>query len=356
MSMRARCAGFLSLCAAIAAPAAASAADCRGNPNALGTARVQEIDTGAGPKFGHQQYKDNDFLSDGEVVLTFDDGPARIYTQPIVNALEANCTRATFFMVGQRALQDTAMVRDIARRGHTIATHTWSHANLRQQSPMNARREIELGFSAVSQALGQPVAPFFRFPYLADTASMTGLLQSRQMGNFSIDIDSYDYRTQDPQAVHQRIMAELAEKRKGILLFHDIQPSTARALPGLLAALKARGFRIVHIQPKAPVVTLAEFDSAVRGGRTRQVAAAAPFDPPTPPPVSQRGFTGQGQFPRQQTPAYEPPPPVASAPQPPVYAQPGYYPPPVFEPAPAPRPPRVYRRQEPDWRELVFPR
>jgi peptidoglycan-N-acetylglucosamine deacetylase len=346
MSMRAGLAGFIALMTGLAAPVA-QAADCPGNPKALGLSRVQEIDTKSGPRFGQQQYKDNDFLDDGEVVLTFDDGPSRAYTQAVVSALAAHCTKATFFMVGERALQDPAMVREVAARGHTVGTHTWSHENLRKAG-QNGRREIELGVSAVSQALGRPVAPFFRFPYLADTGAMMSHLQSRQVGNFSIDIDAYDYRTQDPGEVHRRIMDELGSKRKGILLFHDIQPSTARALPGLLAAMKAQGFRVVHMVPAAPVQTLAEFDAIARGGKPKQVAAAQPIEP-APPPLPQRSFTGQ--FPRPQSPpVFVTPPPAVAAPQPPA----PFPVPPAFEPAPRPRIARP--RQEPDWRDVIFAR
>jgi peptidoglycan-N-acetylglucosamine deacetylase len=343
-SMHAGLVGVIAV-AAILTAGTAQAADCPGNPKALGVSRVQDIDTKGGPRFGQQQYKDGDFLDDGEVVLTFDDGPARAYTQAVISALAAHCTKATFFMVGQRALQDVAMVREVAARGHTIGTHTWSHENMRKAG-QGGRREIELGFSAVSQALCRPVAPFFRFPYLADTGPMMSHLQSRQVGNFSIDIDSYDYRSQDPADVHRRIMGELAVKRKGILLFHDIQPSTARALPGLLADMKAKGFRVVHIVPTAPVQTLAEFDSITRGGKPKQIAATQPVEPPPPPPLPQRSLTGQ--LPRPQQPpvfAPPPPPPVAIAPPPP---------PPVFEPPPRPRVARP--RQEQDWRDVIFAR
>ncbi len=350
--MRAGFAGLVAMMAALAAPisqTAAEAAECPGNPKALGVSRVQDIDTKGGPRFGQQQYKDDDFLGDGEVVLTFDDGPARAYTQAVINALAAHCTKATFFMVGQRALQDTAMVREVAARGHTVGTHTWSHENLRKAG-QGGRREIELGLSAVSQALGRPVAPFFRFPYLADTSAMMSHLQARNVSNVSIDIDSYDYRSQDPADVHRRIMGELATKRKGILLFHDIQPSTARALPGLLAAMKAQGFRVVHMVPAAPVQTLAEFDTIARGGKPRQVAAAQPIDPAPPAaPLPQRSLTGQ--LPRPQSPpVFAPPaPPVSAAPLPPVPISP-----PAFEPAPRPRVARP--RQEPDWRDVIFAR
>ena len=228
--------------------------------NALGVSRVAEIDTSSGPLFG-APYREPSFLADGEVVLTFDDGPLRAYTVPVLDALAAHCVKATFFLVGRMAVADPEMVKEYARRGHTVGTHTWSHANLQALTPLKARAEIELGFSAVQQAMGKPLAPFFRFPFLRDPKSMIMHLQGRQIGIFSIDVDAKDFRTRDPGTVHRKVMADLARTKKGIVLFHDIQSSTARALPGLLAELKAKGYRIVHMQPKAPATTVAEFDT-----------------------------------------------------------------------------------------------
>jgi peptidoglycan-N-acetylglucosamine deacetylase len=271
----------LTITALGAAGGAQAKSVCAPGPNTLGVSRTVEIDTSTGPRFGHQQYQDINFLADGEVVLTFDDGPLRPYTQPVVDALEAQCTKATFFMVGSMALGDPAMVREIMRRGHTVGTHTWSHANLKKLTPLKARTELELGFSAVQQAAGQPIAPFFRFPFLADAKSMIGYAQTRQMGIFSIEVDAVDYKTKDPAVVHQNVLNQLAQMRKGILLFHDIQPATAHALPGLLAALKAKGYRVVHMKPKSKATTLPEFDALAKNETARrQVASAA--DPLAP--------------------------------------------------------------------------
>jgi hypothetical protein len=183
------------------------------------------------------------------------------------------------------AVADPEMVREYARLGHTIGIHTWSHANLHSITPLKARTEIELGFSAVQQALGKPVAPFFRFPYLADTKSMTTHLQERQVAIFSIDLDSKDFRTRDPGTVHRRVMGDLARAKKGIILFHDIQPSTARALPSLLADLKAKGYRVVHLQPKAEATTMPEFDVVAQRELDRRRATVAAQ------PLAQRSMT-----------------------------------------------------------------
>jgi peptidoglycan/xylan/chitin deacetylase (PgdA/CDA1 family) len=329
----------------MAAPSGAARAGvaCEGGEQALGVERIVEVDTSSGPRFGHQQYQDQVFLADGEVVLTFDDGPLRPYTRPVLKALDAECTKATFFMVGQMALADPEMAREVARRGHTIGSHTWSHKNLKRLTPLKARGEIELGLSAVSHALGTPPAPFFRFPYLSDPLSMVGYLQSRQIGIFSIEVDSTDYRTRDPATVQRTVMNQLAIHHKGIILFHDIQPSTARALPGILALLKAHGYRVVHLVPKAQATTLPDFDAmAQQEAQRRRVAAVAQ-------PLAPRSLTWpMSASPRTDTPA------PAPGQLPPGWLPPGWQPPGTTAPQ-SPRP-WVPDPEDEDWRTHVFRR
>jgi peptidoglycan-N-acetylglucosamine deacetylase len=319
---------------------------CADRSRTLGVDRVASIDTTGGPRFGHQQYKEQPLLADGEIVLTFDDGPLRVHTQAVVDALEAQCTKATFFMVGSQALADPDMVRQIARKGHTIGTHTYSHANLRQMDPLRARREIELGFSAVAQAAGQPIAPFFRFPFLADTKAMKGMLETRGIGAFSIEVDALDYRNKEfPEAVQQEVLKQLAYQKKGILLFHDIQPSTAAALPGLLAALRAKGYKVVHLKSTAPAVTLPEFDALARKDvGARRVATAAN-------PLANRAVT----WPLAKTPTGPAIVPYTGPIGVPVQQQqPWVAPAPVAAPLPV-RPPRP-RPPDDDWRRGVLGR
>jgi peptidoglycan/xylan/chitin deacetylase (PgdA/CDA1 family) len=248
---------------------------CADPGKALGVARTIEIDTATGPLFGGVQYADHNILKDGEVVLTFDDGPLRPYTRPVLDALDAYCTKATFFMVGRMAIADPAMVQMVARRGHTIGAHTWSHQKLGSLPTVKAKEEIELGFSAIQQALGQPIAPFFRFPYLSAPKGAVAHVQSRQSGIFSIDIDSEDFRTRDSQVMIRTVLSQLASRRKGILLFHDIQPATAAGLRTLLGELKSRGFKVVHLVPKVPLVTLAEYDARITGEARRRAQVIA---------------------------------------------------------------------------------
>src|SRR5262245_40898173 len=254
-------------------------------PDKLGVARTVDIDASQGARFGAMYRDAKLLLKDGEIVLTFDDGPSRPYTRAILDTLAAQCTKATFFMIGRMAAADPEMVKEVARRGHTVATHTWSHGNLQALGAQQVRTEIELGFSAVQQALGKPIAPFFRFPYLRDSASSLKYLQERNLAAFSIDVDSRDFSTRESAAVHARVMRDLAAMRKGIVLFHDIHASTARALPGLLSDLKAKGFRVVHLQPKADAETLADYDTLLQQQAERKRLASPPH------PLAKRAVT-----------------------------------------------------------------
>jgi hypothetical protein len=92
---------------------------------------------------------------------------------------------------------------------------------------------------------------------------MRAHLKSRNTGIFSIDVDAYDYRTRSPTAVVRNVMLQLEAKRKGIILLHDIQASTAGAIRTVLAELKTRGYKVVHLRPTQGQVTVAEYDTRV---------------------------------------------------------------------------------------------
>lgn len=229
----------------------------------LGTARTVEIDTTGGPGFGFEQYKVHDFLESKEVVLTFDDGPWPT-TRAVLDALEAECVKATFFTIGKHALWHPDILKDMAKGGHTIGSHTWSHANLRKLPPDKARAEIEKGLSAVKLGLGAAPAPFFRFPYLQDPEAKVTYLGTRSIAIFSHDLDSFDFKIRSSDGVVKSVMSKLDKKGKGIILMHDFQASTAKALPKLLAELKAGGYKVVHMKAKGVATSLAEFDEEAK--------------------------------------------------------------------------------------------
>jgi peptidoglycan-N-acetylglucosamine deacetylase len=248
---------------------------CASDPTKLGVSRVVEIDTAGGPEVGGEKPSAQHFLNDGEVVLTFDDGPMKSDTKPILKALADQCTKATFFMVGQMALVDPELVKEVAAAGHTVGTHTWSHRNIRAISLARAKQEIEAAISTVSKAKGTPVAPLFRFPYLNSTRQAEDYLKTRNISAIWVDIDSKDYLTHSPKIVEQHILAQLAKEKKGIILMHDIHAWTAAMLPDLLKDLHDRGFKVVHIMPKGQIETISSYDGAAEKALAAKAAAKA---------------------------------------------------------------------------------
>lgn len=250
--------------APLAAPALAQNLSCADHPNALGVSRIIEIDVSGGPMFGAitKRKSEANFLKPKEIVLTFDDGPAPRVTGPILKTLDKFCTKATFFAVGRMALAYPLMVKEVVKRGHTLASHTWSHPlHLNRLSPKRAHDQIEMGFSAISLAAGQPIAPFFRFPGLNDSRSLLDYLQKRKVGSFTVDVVSDDSFIADPEELARVTLQRVKHKNSGILLFHDIKPSTAKALPHILKALKAKGYKIVHLKPKNKYKRLRKYDA-----------------------------------------------------------------------------------------------
>jgi peptidoglycan/xylan/chitin deacetylase (PgdA/CDA1 family) len=246
-------------------PAPAPAKRACANPNALGIGRVVEIDTTGGPGFGFEHFKQLDFLSEKEVVLTFDDGPWPGNTLAVLKALAEECTTGIFFAGGKHATYHPDILRQVAAAGHTVGSHTWSHANLNKKgmTEQQAREEIEKGFSAVRLALGAAPAPFFRFPQLQHPPAMVTYLGTRDVAIFSTDLDSFDFKASKPEKIVETVMAKLNKLGKGIILMHDFQKHTAEALPALLAQLKAGGYKVVQMKAKMPVQTLAEYDAEV---------------------------------------------------------------------------------------------
>jgi peptidoglycan/xylan/chitin deacetylase (PgdA/CDA1 family) len=242
------------------AQAPAPAATKCDNPNALGVARVVQIDTTGGPGFGFEHFKAYDFLRDHEVVLTFDDGPWPGHTPAVLKALADQCTKALFFPIGKHAGYRPDIMKQVAAAGHTVGSHTWSHKDLSKLTEQEGKDEIEKGIAAVSIALGnQPVGPFFRFPALRHPPELVKYLGDRNVGIFSTDLDSFDFKMRKPEQVVASVMGKLEKKGKGIVLMHDFQQATAHAAADLLKKLKDGGYKVVQIVGKTPLEPQKEY-------------------------------------------------------------------------------------------------
>lgn len=248
----------------VGAAVASANSGCANTAAGSGVSRIVEIDTSAGPLFGDitKFAKEDRFLAPREVVLTFDDGPMPWITKSILDTLDRYCAKATFFSVGRMALAYPASVREVLARGHTLGGHTHTHPlNIARLKSERSIDEIERGFAAIALAAGQPIAPFFRFPGLSDSPGLLDHLQKRGIAAFTVDVVSDDSFINDATRLARQTLARIEAKQGGIVLFHDIKASTAKALPVILSELQARGYKIVHMRSKAPLVPVAHYEA-----------------------------------------------------------------------------------------------
>lgn len=194
---------------------------------------------------------------DKVIALTFDDGPWNNQTEEILDILDQNDAKATFFIVGTR-VDDTPGGRDLLKRqhdsGHQICSHTWDHAagsgkgvNLGYMSEQEQIDEITKGQAIISEVTGEEASKVIRTPggnYSLDTARIIHPYVSLEMG---WTVDSQDWRRPGADKIEHAI---LSVKPGGVILMHDgggDRSQTIQALSDALPKLKEEGYKFVTI-------------------------------------------------------------------------------------------------------------
>ena len=120
------------------------------------------------------------------------------------------------------------------------------------------------------------------FPILKDPKDQLDYLGTRNIAIFSHDLDSFDFKMRKPEDVIKSVMTKLERKGKGIILMHDFQQATAKAMPELLNQLKAKGYKVVHMKAKTPLATHRPMGRGGQGrdqGRDRRRPSDVERDP-----------------------------------------------------------------------------
>lgn len=228
----------MALAAAIAQPACGA--------DALGTSRMLTLKR-EGAAWGAAQHAALP-LAAKEVVLTFDDGPRPESTPLVLKALAEQCVQASFFMNGEPMRQHAALARQVREAGHSVGMHGYRHDHFPQLSSSAQLADLDAMVATYRAALGgEPAA--YRFPFLEETQPLLTALRERGLTVMSIDAGAEDWLPdQTPQMLADKLLGQLAKSGGGIVLLHDAQDQTARALPSLLQTLKAKGYRVVHLR------------------------------------------------------------------------------------------------------------
>ncbi|MBL1097215.1 polysaccharide deacetylase family protein [Streptomyces coffeae] len=178
------------------------------------------------------------------VALTFDAGPSE-NTPRLLKILKKNQVHATFFMLGKNHIEKHPdLVRRIADEGHELANHTWSHKILTKSDDDVVRSEINRVQKAVKKLTGR--TPLLMRPPQGRTDERVSKI-SRELGVAQVlwSVTAKDYQTTDSALIKKRVLEQT--DRDGIILLHDIYKGTVPAVPGILKALKKRGYTVVTV-------------------------------------------------------------------------------------------------------------
>lgn len=143
----------------------------------------------------------------GEIALTFDDGPNPAFTPRLLELLDRYNVKATFFLVGKYASDQSALTRQIVAGGHVIGNHTWSHPNLSRISSSKVREELHATSDALEQIIGKPIR-YFRPPFGARRPDV--LRTARELGLIPVTWNAMTNDWAEPSA--DRIAATLSAK------------------------------------------------------------------------------------------------------------------------------------------------
>jgi len=208
----------------------------------------------------------NDF-SPKTVALTFDDGPHLRYTEQVLALLQKYGIRATFFELGTNlgTVSDTGVVKlsrnaEVARKvleaGHTIANHSFSHPVLPKLSQDQRVSEIERTNKLLTEVAGHK-PELFRAPYGARNQSIIQEVTADGLKSVMWNIDSLDWADPIPESIAMRVLHELAQKQKGIVLFHDIHKQGVLALTPVIEELMRQDYQFLSFD-KGQLITSAK--------------------------------------------------------------------------------------------------
>lgn len=175
------------------------------------------------------------------VALTFDDGPRQDTTPRVLDILNQHGIKGTFFVLGNAIAGNENLLKTMVNQGHQLGNHTWSHPNLTQLSTKQIQDEVDRTQQKLTEVTG--TAPtLLRPPYGAYDEKV---LQATDLPLVNWSIDTQDWQRPGTAAILANVKAQLSEG--GIVLMHDIHPTTVDALPAVIDYLKSEGYRFVTV-------------------------------------------------------------------------------------------------------------
>lgn len=176
------------------------------------------------------------------VALTYDDGPSKLTTKPLLDLLEKYDASATFFINGNHANDNKDLVKEIYEKGNEIGNHTLDHVWLTKTDFKEKKRQIYGNESLLKFLSGQEGRMLVRPPYGDIDQS---ILDAFDLSFIMWSVDSRDWEVQDVAVIQQNVFSEITDG--DIIIMHDGYTSTIEATEEILKRLKKEGFEVVSV-------------------------------------------------------------------------------------------------------------
>lgn len=182
-------------------------------------------------------------IPEGNVALTFDDGPSR-YTENIIDILNKYEVGGTFFFIGYNAKQYPDQIKAVVSSGYSVGSHSMNHAKLSKLSYENQKYELLQSVKLIEEIIDRDIN-FFRPAYGSYTSKITDLIKEHQYKMVLWDIDPRDWESRDPDKIFDYI--KNADVSGSIILLHESQ-ATVDALPRIIEYLQGLDLQIVNLE------------------------------------------------------------------------------------------------------------
>lgn len=175
------------------------------------------------------------------VALTFDDGPHPKHTGPLLDGLKERGVKATFFLVGTQIQYAPQLVERMAREGHQIGVHTYSHVTVVELEREEFRLQVEGTRRMIYSMLGE-VELWLRPPYGLMDENTSGWADSPIV---LWSVDPEDWKDDKVKRIKEHLLTHVRDG--DIILMHDIYHSSVEAALQAVDELREQGFCFVTV-------------------------------------------------------------------------------------------------------------
>jgi len=172
------------------------------------------------------------------VALTFDDGPNARYTPQVLDILYEQQVPATFFLIGEKFTGNELLIREMAASGHEIGNHTFSHPDLSR----TIQWEIQQTEEKLKEILPDYPMKYVRPPYGRYTEDVQNAIG---LPLVLWTIDSGDWEAPHAENIYTAVVSKIQDG--DIIVFHDDNAETVKALEKIILELKKRGFQFATV-------------------------------------------------------------------------------------------------------------